>query len=313
MAKSELHFLGHIIDITIVETDYNKLFNTYSGMPVLYNGGGLLRFVFDLGENFRFLERMTTVNYELYKLGYPVDDGKIIFYDANGDILKTWKFKDAPIVYYKVKFDPNGIGLQVEMILSPAIQDYGYKIHRSWHISPINEEPYQSPIHATEQEEVTDLKFIARFERLGTYKGEFGFDWMRDNYKDICQDYEKLKKEYFPTSIYEEEYFVPSLSMFPNQENVKLKLAIKKKEGTISDTDIIKLLAKKGIRFEPNEIKVSEADGKQITIICESALSSNVMINLLDKDDKTVGKLNIFKNDEEYLLPIQFVKVLGDE
>ncbi|WP_028887743.1 hypothetical protein [Tenacibaculum ovolyticum] len=26
---------------------------------------------------------MTTVNYELYKRGYPIDDGKIVFYDAN--------------------------------------------------------------------------------------------------------------------------------------------------------------------------------------------------------------------------------------
>jgi len=96
---------------------------------------------------------MTTVNYELYKLGYPVDDGKIIFYDATDYILKTWKFKDAPIVHYKVKFDPNGVGMQVEMILSPAIQDYGCKIHRSWHITPIEEETYQSPIYVEEKKE----------------------------------------------------------------------------------------------------------------------------------------------------------------
>ena len=312
MAKSELHFLGHTIDLITVETDYNKLYDQYRGIPVFYNGGGLIRFVFDLGENFRFLERMTTIDYDLYKLSYPVDDGKVVFYNANDDILKTWKFKDAPIVQYKVKFDPNGVGMQVEMILSPAIQDYGCKIHRSWHITPIEEETYQSPVYATEQDEQTDLKFIAKFERLGTYKGEFGFDWMRENYKDICEDYEKLKKEYHPTSIHEEEYFVPTVSMFPNQENVKLKLAIKKKEGTISDTDIIKLPAKNGIHFEPNEVKVSEADGKQITIICESPLNSDVMINLLDKDDKTVGKLNIFKNanHEQLHLNITPVRVL---
>ena len=46
---------------------------------------------------------MKTVNYNLYKRGYPIDDVKIIFYDANGDNLKDWYFKDAPILYYKNK------------------------------------------------------------------------------------------------------------------------------------------------------------------------------------------------------------------
>ena len=54
MAKSELHFLGHTIDLITVETDYNKLYDQYRGIPVFYNGGGLIRFVFDLGENFFF-------------------------------------------------------------------------------------------------------------------------------------------------------------------------------------------------------------------------------------------------------------------
>ncbi|OEJ98603.1 hypothetical protein A8C32_05230 [Flavivirga aquatica] len=89
MAKSELHFLGHIIDLITVETDYNKIYDEHKGIPVFYNEGGLLRFVFNLGENLRFLERMTTINYDLYKLGYPVDEGQIIFYDANDDISKT--------------------------------------------------------------------------------------------------------------------------------------------------------------------------------------------------------------------------------
>ena len=43
-----------------------------------------------------------------YKRGYPIDDGKIVFYDANGDNLKDWYFKDAPILYYKIRFDANG-------------------------------------------------------------------------------------------------------------------------------------------------------------------------------------------------------------
>ncbi|WP_028888222.1 type VI secretion system tube protein TssD [Tenacibaculum ovolyticum] len=153
MAKSQLHFLGHVVDLLTVETVYNKDFNQFKGTPIRYNKGGLLKFVFDFEANFRFLERMKTVNYELYKRGYPIDDGKIVFYDANGDNLKDWYFKDAPVVYYQFKFDANGGGMRVEMIISPAIQDYGCKLHRSWHITPIKEEAYKSPVQAVEKKE----------------------------------------------------------------------------------------------------------------------------------------------------------------
>ncbi|WP_064967910.1 type VI secretion system tube protein TssD [Tenacibaculum ovolyticum] len=153
MANSQLHFLGHVVDLLTVETVYTKDFNKYKGVPIFYNKGGLLKFVFDFEANFRFLKRMKTVNYKLYKRGYPIDDGKIVFYDANGDELKVWAFKDAPVVYYQFKFDANGGGLIVEMIISPAIQDYGCKIHRSWHITSIEEEGYKSPVQAAEKKE----------------------------------------------------------------------------------------------------------------------------------------------------------------
>ncbi|WBX77806.1 hypothetical protein PG911_05975 [Tenacibaculum ovolyticum] len=153
MAKSQLHFLGHVVDLLTVETVYTKDFNKYKGVPIFYNKGGLLKFVFNFEANFRFLERMTTVNYDLYKLGYPIDDGKIVFYDANGDNLKDWYFKDASIIYYKVILNVNGGGMRVKMIISPAIQNYGCKIHRSWHITPIEEESYKSPVQATEKKE----------------------------------------------------------------------------------------------------------------------------------------------------------------
>ncbi|WP_237276024.1 hypothetical protein [Tenacibaculum ovolyticum] len=153
MAKSQLHFLGHVVDLLTVETVYTKYFNQFKGTPIPYNQGGLLKFVFDFEANFRFLERMTTVNYDLYKLGYPLDDGKIVFYDANNDNLKNWYFKDASIIYYKVILNVNGGGMRVKMVISPAIQNYGCKIHRSWHITPIEEESYKSPVQATEKKE----------------------------------------------------------------------------------------------------------------------------------------------------------------
>ncbi|WP_422090835.1 type VI secretion system tube protein TssD [Tenacibaculum ovolyticum] len=174
MAKSQLHFLGHVVDLLTVETVYTKDFNKYKGVPIFYNKGGLLKFVLNYEANFRFLERMKTVNYKLYKRGYPIDDGKIVFYDANGDQLKVWTFKDAPVVDYQFKFDANGGGLIVEMIISPAIQNYGSKIHRSWHITPIEEEGYKSPVQAVAPKTVLVTKVTGskelKLNEEGTYK-----------------------------------------------------------------------------------------------------------------------------------------------
>ncbi|MBU2951525.1 hypothetical protein KO493_12535 [Tamlana agarivorans] len=166
-----------------------------------------------------------------------------------------------------------------------------------------------------ETEEVEDelaLKFIAKFERLDTYKGEIGFDWMRDEYEEISENYEKLKKEYTPTKIHDQDYFVPWLSMFPNQENVKLNLVITEIEGSLKDTDIIKLPPKSGIKFVPNELKISEANCKEITVVCETPLSNDVVISLLDKDNNEVGKLNVFKNanHEQLYFNITPVRIL---
>ena len=150
--KATLHFLGLDIDLFYIKTSYKKEYHRYSGIPVCYNQGGLLYVEFPYGEShIRLLERMTTLNYELYTMGYPLDDGKILFYDANGDRLKKWVFKDAAIVKYNVIFDPNRIGLMVNMVISPAIQDYGCKVVRHWHITPLEEQTYQSPVYATEE------------------------------------------------------------------------------------------------------------------------------------------------------------------
>lgn len=121
------------------------------GIHLFLTKGGLLKVTFGFGEDYRFLERMTTVDYDLYKKGYPLDNGKIVFYDANGDFLKKWSFQDAAIVYYKVSFDTNGSGMIVEMLVSPAIQNYDEKLHRWWHESPIpEEEEYKSPVLSEE-------------------------------------------------------------------------------------------------------------------------------------------------------------------
>lgn len=158
--------------------------------------------------------------------------------------------------------------------------------------------------------ENTAVKFIVHFLPHDAYNGEFGFDWMRDDYKTACEDYEKLKKEYTPIEINQKEYFVPWLSMFPNQENVKLKLAVTL-SGTAGEQDIIKFPAQKGISFEPNEIKVSDTVNKEpeVTIICDTALNADLSIDILDKNDEVVGKINIFKNANHEQLHFDIIPV----
>ncbi len=168
----------------------------------------------------------------------------------------------------------------------------------------------------TDLETEASLKFIALFERIeGTYNGEFGFDWMRDNYKTICQNYDALKKEYGPIKIHDQEYFTPWLSMFPNQKGVKLKLKIKTIAGSVDDDDIVKLPSDNGVRFEPNEVKISEIkeNGIEITVFCDKPLNQNITIWLFDKNNKKVGRLKVFKNDENLSLKIKIIKVKGNE
>ena len=183
-------------------------------------------------------------------------------------------------------------------------------------------------LHATGQKVSAELKEIERkylihFRRPDNYEGEFGLDWMRDNYKEICNDYEALKKEYYDAEKKEkveiegQEYFVPWLSMFPNQKDVKLALKLEIIEGRISNKDIITFSDVEGLSFEPNEIKLKDLQKKQekkedflVTVFCSKSLTKNVCVDVINKSDgQIVGKLNIVKNDEVYNLPIKIVKV----
>ncbi|WP_299242233.1 hypothetical protein [uncultured Aquimarina sp.] len=159
---------------------------------------------------------------------------------------------------------------------------------------------------------VEDIKFTVQFELKANYKGEFGFDWMRDDYSNgISLNYEDLKKEYKETQINDQDYFVPYLSMFPNQEGVILNLKLDILQGKARKDDIIKLPAIDGIKFDPEEVKVKDLEKEQVEVkvICESVLSQDTSIELLDKNDNPVGEIIVVKNDEVYDLEIKFVKV----
>ncbi|WP_299257364.1 hypothetical protein [uncultured Aquimarina sp.] len=177
-----------------------------------------------------------------------------------------------------------------------------------------------------------DLKFTVQFERKDNYKGEFGFDWMRDDYgTGVSLNYEDLKKEYKETQINDQEYFVPYLSMLPDQDKVILNLKLDILEGKARKDDVIKFPAKGGIKFEPEEVSLKDLEKEQeelekeeakgyegdvskitrteVKVICENPLNQDTSIELLDKNDELVGEIIVVKNDKMYDLDIKFVKV----
>ena len=115
----------------------------------------------------------------------------------------------------------------------------------------------------------TALTFNVQFKRPDDYRGEFGFDWMRDSYKPTTEkggegvslQYEALKQEYKPTTAIDDKaYFIPWLSMLPNQKKVTLDLEYET-EGEVKEGNKIKIISEqKGIK-----IKVLEGATETIT------------------------------------------------
>ncbi|SHL28069.1 PAAR-like protein [Flavobacterium chilense] len=169
--------------------------------------------------------------------------------------------------------------------------------------------------------EKTDADFIVQFRHLDSYNGEFGFDWMRDEYLEgICIDgLEDLKKLYSnidgsPFKINSEDYYIPWLSLFKEHRSktgvdVRLKLSVTLKKGDLDDTDIIRLEPPIGIKIIPNTLNAKEANDTEILITCNQDLNSDVAIEAFNKNNQTIGKLNIIKNSVKYNLPIKFIIV----
>ena len=176
------------------------------------------------------------------------------------------------------------------------------------------------------------LNFLIHFRRPDNYDGEFGFDWMRDDYNTVCNNYKELKKEYYDCEKNEKvelpkgkEYFVPWLSMFAKQKDtepkkeenklekkVKLKIELEKLNNyQIQDDDYIEIPSKSDIIFNPNEIKVSEInENTTVEVVCKEPLKEDTTIEVIDKKSKhIIGKLNIMANNEVLLLNVKFVKV----
>lgn len=155
MATAILDFLGQQRDIIKIRVKYKKKYWDWNCIPSSIPLGGMLEIEFATHPNdSRFYERITTIDYQLYKMGYPLDKGEIFFNDVNGDILKRWKFADTIIKSVTNVFYTDGENPMMTYItLSPAIQDYGFKHVKSWNISDTTPSPYKPPVVAEEKRE----------------------------------------------------------------------------------------------------------------------------------------------------------------
>ncbi len=162
-------------------------------------------------------------------------------------------------------------------------------------------------------------KLTVNFERSEDYKGEYGFDWFRDYYEGSLVDkskLEQLKKEFTPTPINGNEYYVPWLAIKPGQ-SITLKLNIdvlEKIKGKQKKKKII-LPDHNSVKFEPSEIEVSEVKKNNtfdVKVTCESALNdhAHLAVTLSGPAKKEIGRLNIYKNSIDYNTRIRFVKVI---
>lgn len=163
-------------------------------------------------------------------------------------------------------------------------------------------------------------KFLIHFRRIATYDGEFGFDWMRDEYiypitnvggtnKELSLDPAKLKTEYKTTDVlnpitpYAQDYYSSFLNLLLNQE-VELDLEVEELEALSSDaTEIIFESSNTDLVITPTTIPLNTliAGGKQsknlggaatkdfylatnqVKIKCNAAFTGNEQIKVFAK------------------------------
>lgn len=178
------------------------------------------------------------------------------YIETTGGASKTYAGKNIENSSFGNQFTQNGLGSGVSYAT--------------------NEEP---PIISTN---IVLKKFLIHFRRNTTYNGEFGFDWIRDEYiypitnvggtnKELSLDLTKLKIEYKTTDVsniispYGKDYYCSFLNLMLNQE-VTLDIEVEELETLSSDaTEILFESSNSDLLITPTNIALSTliAGGKQ--------------------------------------------------
>lgn len=182
------------------------------------------------------------------------------------------------------------------------------------------EDPPTSPDNPAKK----PLELIVHFRRPDDYNGEFGFDWMRDDYKDICSNFDELGRDYESMKIYGKPYYVPWLAIFPDDHNdhkqqsekgIRLKLEIESLNNSEDNigTKIGLSTSSPFLLVNPTEID-SQKSSHIIEIRCtEKIADDKIFIEARDlASQNLVGKLNILRNDSIYRFTLFLIRLLDD-
>lgn len=178
-----------------------------------------------------------------------------------------------------------------------------------------------------EIEYCTLVPFIVHFRRITSededkYKGGFGFDWMRDDFKEICTHHRLLEKEYevadFKYNGQDNKYFIPWLSVPANyssklDQKVKLQLEIEFDDKWKKSE--IEFECPQGITLKPSKLDLKKGMvPPRITINCSSTHNGGAIIvkTVASKKEPTseiVGKMNVVPN-KEHPLKVRIVSLI---
>ncbi|TRX32723.1 hypothetical protein FNW52_16325 [Flavobacterium sp. ZT3R18] len=162
-------------------------------------------------------------------------------------------------------------------------------------------------------------EYVVLFKRLPSYKGEFGWDYMRDDYlTGTCiEGLEDLKRVYKPIEIQTKNattstsygiYYTPWLSMFVNHNAVigkEVELSIDAPVDFISDSvdfskeEMTFVPSTPNLRVVPDKMPIADAiNGGRIKIFCDATLDADATIDIKSSKGDVVGKMNVLKNKD---------------
>ncbi|WP_157472583.1 type VI secretion system tube protein TssD [Flavobacterium aquidurense] len=160
MTSAKLFMFGEERELLWVNTNYYRHI-WVNGMPTTDIEGGFLTFGFTSQESDDVFWHNMTKRIEHHT--DRMEKGEIRFYSKGQEdiAIRIYKFSDAYVVYYSETFEANGEGnMQTVVVLSPAIQNYGYTydLVKYWQVSRVNIAPvYYFP---TEEKKETKVKTI---------------------------------------------------------------------------------------------------------------------------------------------------------
>jgi hypothetical protein len=176
MTSAKLFMFGEERELLWVYTNYYRHIHV-NGMPTSDTEGGFLTFGFTSQESDDLFWRNMTKPIE--KHTDRMEKGEIRFYSkGEKDIAnRIYKFNDAYVVRYSETFDAYDTGnMQTVVMLSPAIQNYGYThdFVKYWQISQVPVEPvYYVPKKEEKQTKVKTIRLMTTLD-LGSANDNSG-------------------------------------------------------------------------------------------------------------------------------------------